>query len=138
MRVFILLSTLLLFNSSILAQFQKTFYNSYELSDSIKLLKVDFGTEATIESWVGSAILIETQVSIESGNNNLFEALKEAGRYDLVEEKVDSTFIISPKLKDRPIIQNQLGEIGEIIVIKILLPDSFVSTDPTLWKKKEE
>ena len=99
---------------------------------------MDFGTEATIESCVGSAILVETQVSIENGNNNLFEALKEAGRYDLVEEKVDSTFIISPKLKERPIIQNQLGEIGEIIVIKILLPDSFVSTDPTLWKKKEE
>ena len=138
MRTVILLLTFLIASPSLKAQVKKTFYNSFELSDSIKVLNINFGPEASVKSWVGSAILIETQVRIENGNNSLFKVLKEAGRYDLKEERIDSLLSLSPMLKERPIIQNSQGEIQETVSLKVLLPDSFVSADSTLWKKKEE
>ena len=123
---------------SISAQFQKTLFQSFELSDTINSLNLELSGTVQIESWVGSAILIETKVEMDNGNATLFKFLQETGRYLIEEVRVDSTLVVRSKFKERPIVGNQYGNISEVVNLKVLLPDSYILADSTRWVKKKE
>jgi len=120
------------------AQFQHTFYQTFELSDSIKQLEISVSGNFKLETWVGNTILVETKVVLENGNRALFNFLSKTGRYQIAGQQVDSTLQIKSEMEAPPMFITPSGPTREQVNTKIMIPDVFGSVDSLNWVLKPE
>ena len=138
MRTLLLVLLGTLIAGSLQAQYKKILHQSFEIQDSVKTLDFKITGELEFEPWVGSALLIESYVTLHNGNATLFNYLEKTGRYLIEQEQADSTLVIKSKFEERLPIGTQMGESLEVVQVKVLLPDSFMPVDSVQWRRKEQ
>ncbi len=72
---------LLLSNSMLIAQTQKTYIKSFPASSP--LIQLDLGGSVEVETWEESFIRVQAIVSLENGSSEVLTSLTFAGRYQV-------------------------------------------------------
>ncbi|MEZ4918785.1 MAG: hypothetical protein R2792_06720 [Saprospiraceae bacterium] len=113
------------------AQMERTIYQVFEV-DSAQSILLDIAGIYEIHPWAGTNVLAETNIQIWHASPEILEFLIKNGRYDLVAEKLDGSFQIYTKERDRKPLKTREGEVTEIAKAKLFVPDFYT------WEKEED
>lgn len=145
MKKGVLLLQMLFWVAVLTAQQQRTLHQTFDLS-GVKQVQFELFDAYEVESWVGTAILVEVQVQMWEESNagrtdapeSIFKHFLEKGRYQtsgtLIEGKV---LKIQSKDLVRAQIRTARGVCSESVGVKILLPESFQQTGDHSWARVE-
>lgn len=127
MRTVLVLALGLLAGAPALAQLKKTLHQTFEVPDSAAFLVFGLfeGDTYTIQPWAGNNIMTESQVSVYSSTQPVFDHLVENGRYRFEAREGRDTFgLFSHDLK-RLAIRAAGMQAFEEVEVRIFIPDSF-------------
>ena len=126
------------------AQQQRTLHQTFDLSD-IKSVVFDLYGDYQVESWPGSALLVETNVEMWEENKlglidapmSIFQHFVDKGRYQLSGTLINKDQLrIQSKDMSRAAIRSQQGYFTEKTTVRLLLPDNFYQTGDHTWSSR--
>ena len=132
-------SLLFYLSNPLVAQVQKTVYQTIEISDSTKQINFNFSDAYEIVVWHHeSKIMFETVASFELNNSELLNLFIKEGRYNIIEDSNTVVKTLKSAIQ-RPIIKNPQGKIyKETVAIRIYLPNDFLMKKSFAYKKEKE
>ncbi len=135
----IFVSLLFYLSNPLVAQVQKTIYQTIDIHDSTKQINFNFSDAFEIVHWNhDSKIMFETVVRFELNNSELLNSFIEENRYNIVE---DSNMVVKTikSAIQRPIFKNPQGKIyKETVVMRIYVPEDFIIEKSIAYKKEKE
>ncbi len=102
------------------AQWSKTIHQAIEFPDTISRFSIQSNTSFDTIFWIGSDIILETNVSMSGTKESVFEYFIVSDRYKwkFVNESICSLKPVYPTL-------NKLQDITEKVKIKMYIPEYF-------------
>lgn len=137
MKFFYLLLLSLIANTHFYAQNQRIIHSTFQL-DTATTVELNLYGEFTVESWVGDAILVETDVSLANAPEGIFLHYIKDGRYEIKEEREGETLRLVSKDTKRPPIKTSKGECEEVVKVKVFMPDVLKPDGDKRWTKPKE
>lgn len=119
------------------AQNQRFIHRTFPL-DTATTLELDLFGEYTVESWVGDAVMIETQVSLYNAPEGIFNYHIKNGRYEIEEEREGETLKLKSKDKDRHPIKTAKGNPEEKVTVKVFIPDVMNPAGDKRWERPKD
>ncbi len=136
-RKLLSLATLLLFLNSMNAQVEKTFFQTYDITNSVRRISIQSTDNYEFRPWNGVQLMIETTARLDGGNVDLLGILIKEGRYNFKFEQGEDAIVFSTKLSTRPQIKH-LGQMcRETVKMYIYVPEEFVILSKSELVQKE-
>ncbi|MFN7117626.1 MAG: hypothetical protein ACK4TA_12565 [Saprospiraceae bacterium] len=137
MRFLYFLLLCITITSNISAQHQRIMHRTFQL-DTATILELDLFGEFTVETWVGSDVMIETNVRISNVPEGIFNHYIKEGRYAIEEKREGETLLLVSKQKERPKIKTPKGDSEEIVTVKVFIPDVMEASGDKRWTKPKD
>lgn len=145
MRLFTIAIINLFLFTSISAQVKKIIHQSFEI-EKLDNIKLDLVGDYEVIEWAGNSILIETNIELYSASRDIYNALKEVGRYEVIADTSTNLIQLSAFDKERKPIRTKKGECFEIIRVRVLVPEDFdiidkntlVRTEPSAKEEEDQ
>ena len=134
---YIIVFCLSLFGFVASAQVEKTIHQTYNIEGAQSISIQIKGGEYEIENWAGNTILIETNIKLEQATTQILNYVIENGRYEVILENNEGSYILKDKQQQRNKLRSKTGECVENIKMKILVPDEFEIQSLTSLVKKQ-
>ncbi len=133
-----LVSVLFLFlDEAAHAQLEKTIHQTFEIGASEEI-KLDLYGEYEVISWAGNFIMTETKIEIFNATSYIFNYLIDRqNRYLVESNQADGTFHLYSHDKKREVIRTKSGDCEEKILMKVFIPEKFI-TDGSLTYVKHD
>lgn len=111
----------------IFGQLKRDIHQPFEISDTIKIITLKFpeADSIDVQFWPSNNGMMELNVEMVEANDAILKYAIEKGRYEILPNKNGSILTLAYKQVKRPTIETNMGTIGEIIQMKLFLPDSF-------------
>jgi hypothetical protein len=142
---FFLLQLFCLANAN--AQNQRFLHVTFPL-DTATILELDLFAIDTVETWVGDAVLVETQVRLYDASEGVFNHyINKEKRYDIEAQREGETLRLVSKDKQRPKIKvpdrnapekGAMKECVEKVTVKVLIPDVLKPAGDKRWERAKE
>lgn len=118
------------------AQVQRIEHQTFDVSDSVKVIELTLFGDVAVESWAGNNILLETQIKLFNAKESILNHLLEIGRYQL-EDKIQGTVLmLSSKDKERKPLKTDKGDCFEEVKQKLFLPEEFKPAGPNRYQRE--
>lgn len=137
MKFFYFFLFVCILSNAVVAQNQRFIHRTFPL-DTATILELDLFGEYTVETWVGDAVMIETQVSLFNAPEGIFNHHIKEGRYEVEEEREGETLRLIAKDKRRPKIKTSKGDSEEKVTMKVFIPDVMKPSGDKMWTKPKE
>lgn len=124
MRYLLCLLPSLLLLSGLAAQSQKTMHFTLPL-DSVDQVTLDLFDTYEVQSWAGGQLLLQTDIEIYSGNDNILDHLIEGGRYAIADTLSGGQLQLRSVDREREPVRTPRGEVFEVVKIQVFLPEEF-------------
>lgn len=113
--------------SFIFGQLKRGLHQPFEISDTIKTISLKFPEtdSLAVEFWPSNSGMMELNVEMSEANEAILKYAVEKGRYEILPKKNGANLTLAYKQVKRAAIETKMGTIGEIIQLKLFLPDSF-------------
>lgn len=122
------------------SQAQKILNSTVELNSAITTIKTDItGNFVGIETWPGNHVLLETKIELHGVSDGVLNHYMKEGRYAIIDTIQGNTLSLISQQKVRKTIKTKGGsECLERIHYRILIPESFKSTEKNTWTRPPE
>ena len=125
-----------LFSYTTYGQLNKRLYETFELKH-FNEVSFDLIGEMNLETWPGSALMVETNIDLYQSTQKMLDFFEESGRYKVSATKADSTLNLSSLNKERKMVRTDKGISEEVVTIKVYIPEEFEIISNTLIRRKE-
>lgn len=133
----LLITTLVLHVSIMSAQVEKTFFQTYDITNGVRRITIQSTDSYELRPWNGVQLMIETTARLDGGNMDLLGILIKEGRYNFEFEQGEEAIVFSAKLSARPQIKH-LGQLcRETVKMFIYVPEEFVILSKSELVQKE-
>lgn len=122
------------------AQLKKTLHQTFEVPDSATCLifQLYAGDTYSIEPWAGNNIMTESQVSVFSSTQSVFDHLIENGRYKFEAHEGRDTFSLTSFDPRRLTIRAAGMQAFEEVEVRIFIPDSFRKAGDYVYSRPKQ
>ncbi|HMR44108.1 MAG TPA: hypothetical protein PKC40_09750 [Saprospiraceae bacterium] len=125
------------FQLSLSAQLEKTIHQTFELNQPTSI-SLEIKGDYELVSWSGDHILTETNIELYDATEGILQHYLKAGRYEvLADTSVATQFKLYSKDQERRVLRTKRGECFEVVKMKIFVPETFDTSNPTLLVRKE-
>ena len=137
MRNATLLAAFLLLATSVVAQVEKTFFQTFNIADGTRHIHIETPDSFELRSWNGVQLMVETIVRLDGGTMDLLGFVIKDGRFSLDETNDSGNLNFKAHQPKRMLLKNQGTVCREKIKILMYVPEEFDVNSRTDFVRKE-
>lgn len=131
------MAMLLLCTSTIQAQVEKTFFQTYDIPDGVRRIYILSPDAYELRVWNGVQLMIETTARLDGGNMDLLGIVIKDGRYNFEFDQGSEGMAFRPKLLTRPNIKHLGRMCQETVKLIMYIPEEFTILEKGELIRKE-
>lgn len=128
---------LLLVPLGLQAQLRRTMNQTFDIADTIKTIQVIFPEADSLEviAWPSANGMLEVNLEWSEANEALLKFAIEKERYTLEAKPEGTQLHLAYKNLKRPLLETRMGTIGEVIRLRLYLPEEFLLVKTGLYQR---
>ncbi|MEY3050813.1 MAG: hypothetical protein RLY31_598 [Bacteroidota bacterium] len=132
---YVVCGLLLLLQGAAHAQLEKTIHQTFETGTAGEV-RLDLYGEYEVIAWAGNFIMTETKIEIFNATSYIFNYLIDRqNRYLVESSQSDGIFHLYSHDKKREVIRTKSGDCEEKIIMKVFIPEKFISNGSLTYLK---